>query len=130
MSVASTAVSRGVLPSAYWRLFGASSVSTLGDGLLLVTLPLLAESSTSSTLAVSGVLIAQKVPWIVGLAFGGIADRREPRSTMVAMDLLRAGLLIVLALAVLLTDVPVFVLYVAAFAHATADVVFLARPKS
>lgn len=79
--------------------------------------PLLAEASTSSALAVSGVLIAQKLPWIIGLAFGGIADRREPRSTMVTMDLLRAGLLIVLALAVLLTDVPVFVLYIAAFAH-------------
>ncbi len=123
-------MSTGRLPRAFWHVFGASTISTLGDGFLLVGLPLLAEASTTSALAVSGVLVAQRIPWIIGVVFGGIADRREPRATMVLMDLLRAILLLVLGAAVLLTDLPVALIYVAAFAHATADVVFLASAQA
>ena len=118
------------LPRAYWRLFGATTASTLGDGLLIVGLPLLAESASSSALGVAGLLVARRLPWIIGIVFGGFADRREPRATMILMDLIRAVLLLALGFAVIGGTVPIYLLYIAAFAHATADVVFLASAQS
>src|SRR5947199_7118329 len=82
------------LGSAYWRLWTSASVSSLGDGLIAVGLPLIAVTLTHSPLAVAAVAFATRLPWLViGPLSGVIADRVHRGRLLVASDLLRAALL-------------------------------------
>jgi len=73
------------------RLFVASTLSNLGDGVLLASLPLLARSLSSSPIAVSAVTVAATAPWLVfGLVAGTVVDRVDRVRLMVAVDAARA----------------------------------------
>ena len=55
----------------YRRLWTASAVSTLGDGMYLAALPLLAATLTRDPLPVSAVMFAEWLPWLLfGLLAG------------------------------------------------------------
>lgn len=85
-------------------LWGAQSVSVIGDATFTTTLVLwvatsLARSQPWSPLAVSGIFLAMSVPTLlVGPIAGVFADRWEKRRTLVRMDLLRALLVLLLLL--------------------------------
>lgn len=75
------------------RLFAASTISNLGDGLLLASLPLLARRLTDSPLAVSAVTAAATAPWLVfGLVAGALVDRADRVRLMVRVDVARAAI--------------------------------------
>src|SRR5215218_10499043 len=88
------------LPPAYWRLWTASGVSNLGDGVFLVALPLLAARLTRDAVAISLVATAAALPWLVAsLPIGALIDRSDRKRIMVRTDTVRA--IVVGALAVI-----------------------------
>jgi MFS family permease len=86
----------------YHRLFGASVVSNLGDGLGAVAYPWLATAITRNPALIALVVVAQRLPWLVfTLPVGVITDRVDRRRAMIAMDWCRAALTALVAMAVL-----------------------------
>ncbi|MFC5215367.1 MFS transporter [Streptomyces coerulescens] len=78
--------------SAFWRYWTASTISSVGDAITTVALPLVAVTVLhASSLQVSFLTAAQYAAWIViGLPAGVIVQRLPLRGTQVAMDLVRA----------------------------------------
>jgi len=75
----------------YWRLWTASLVSNLGDGVAMVAYPWLASAVTRNGLLIGLIAVAQRLPWLVfTLPAGVITDRLDRRKIMVAMDAVRA----------------------------------------
>ncbi|HEX4906132.1 MAG TPA: MFS transporter [Acidimicrobiales bacterium] len=85
----------------FTRLFLASTISNLGDGVLLAALPLVARRLTDDPLTISAVSAAATAPWLLfGLTAGAIVDRVHRVRLMVAVDVARAALLAGFALLV------------------------------
>jgi MFS family permease len=90
------------LGASYWKLFSASVISNLGDGMGLIAYPWLASAVTRNPLLIGLVSVANRLPWLVfTLPAGVITDRVDRRRTMVVCDSLRAVLTVGVALAVL-----------------------------
>lgn len=90
------------LGSRYRRVVTASVVSNLGDGVAQVGYPWLASAVTRNPVLVAGVVVAQRLPWLLfTLPAGVITDRVDRRKAMIVMDLLRATLTLGVGLAVL-----------------------------
>jgi MFS family permease len=86
----------------YWKLWTASVVSNLGDGVAQIAYPWLASAVTRNGLLLALIAVAQRVPWLVfTLPAGVITDRLDRRKIMVVMDTFRAALTIGVALVVL-----------------------------
>ncbi|MFI5293209.1 MAG: MFS transporter, partial [Candidatus Limnocylindrales bacterium] len=77
------------------RLWAAQGISDLGDGLTMLTLMLLVNQLTGSTLALAAVAIALAIPPLtIGLVAGTYADRWDRRRIMLVSDSLRAVLVL------------------------------------
>lgn len=88
------------------RFWAAHAVSSFGDQLSLVALPLATFAVTDSAVAVGLVASAEAVTAVAfGLAAGAIADHLPHRRLLVRTDVARAAVLALLAVA-LLTPVP------------------------
>ncbi|GGC16226.1 MFS transporter [Cellulomonas carbonis] len=104
-------------------LLGSSWASNLGDGVALAAGPLLVASLTESPFVVALAATLQWLPPLLfGLLAGALSDRLDRRLLVVAVDLARAVMLVVLALALTTRDVPVAVVLATLFALATAEV--------
>lgn len=91
---------RGLGPG-YWKLWMASVISNLGDGLSTVAYPWLASALTRDPVAIAGVAIATRIPWLLfTLPAGVITDRVDRRKLVGRMDLARFALTLVVALMV------------------------------
>jgi MFS family permease len=107
----------------FTRLWGAAAVSALGDGVRETALPLLAAISTRNPIAVSGILFASKLPWLLAtLPAGAIADRVDRRRLVVYVNLFRAGVMTVLFAAVAASVVDLWLLYAVAFLQGVGEV--------
>ena len=88
--------------SGYWRLFGASAISNLGDGMGTVAYPWLASALTRNPLLIALVVAAQRLPWLVlSLPAGVITDRVDRRRLIVRMDIVRGAVTAAIGLGVL-----------------------------
>lgn len=113
------------LPPAYWRLWSASGVSNLGDGVFLVALPLLAARLTRSEVSISLIAVAGALPWLLlSLPIGAIIDRSDRRRVMVVSDVFRAVVVGVLAIVAAFDAAGIWMLWVVALALGTAEVFF------
>jgi MFS family permease len=75
---------------AFWLLWTASTVSTLGDGIRYVVFPMLAATITRDPAAVAIVSAAGFLPWpVFGLLGGAVADRVDRRQLMWRIDVFR-----------------------------------------
>ena len=118
-------VLRGGLGPEYRKLWTASTVSNLGDGVTLVAGPLLVASLTRDPVLVAGLAFAQRLPWLLfSLISGALVDRLDRRMLMVAVDVFRTVLLGFLGLAVLMNFVSIPLLYVVFFLMGTAETLF------
>lgn len=109
----------------FWRLWTASTISNLGDGVLLAAMPLLAASLTDDPAAVAGMTAAATLPWLLfGLVAGVIADRVDRVRLMVAVDIVRGAAVGVVALAVAADAATLPLLYLAVFALGVAETLF------
>lgn len=113
------------LGAAYWRLWTASTISNLGDGMFLVALPLLAARTTNSSFEVSLVTAFSMLPWLlVSLHAGAIVDRSDKRKLLITGDLFRGMLILGLAVVVATDSVQMWMLWVVALCLGVAEVVF------
>ncbi|TQN40964.1 putative MFS family arabinose efflux permease [Blastococcus colisei] len=104
-------------------LVGSAWVGNLGDGIALAAGPLLVASQTSDPLLVALAGLLQRLPWLLfGLHAGVLADRVDRRLVVVAVDLLRAGVVVVLAAALVTGAVNTSVVLLALFLLGTAEV--------
>jgi MFS family permease len=104
-------------------LVGSSWVGNLGDGIGLAAGPLLVASQTSDPLLVALAGLLQRLPWLVfGLYAGVLADRVNRKALVIAVDLVRAAVLVVLTAALVTGAVNVPVVLVAMFLLGTAEV--------
>jgi MFS family permease len=118
----------GGLGLAFWRLWSASTLSNLADGLVKIALPLVAVTVTDSPALVAGVALAVTLPWLLfALPAGALADRVDRRIAMVTANVARAAAVAVLTVAVVLglqsSAAAIWVLYLVALLLGTAETV-------
>ncbi|ONF64655.1 MFS transporter [Amycolatopsis keratiniphila subsp. keratiniphila] len=112
------------LGSVYWRLWSASGLSNLADGIVKVALGLVAVQFTRSPSLVAGLAAVSSLPWLVfALHAGVLADRVDRRRAMLAANLVRAALVAVLAAAIALGFGSIWLLYVVALGLGIAETV-------
>ena len=86
----------------FQRLFTASTISNLGDGMGQIAYPWLASAVTRSPLLIALIVVAQRLPWLVlSLPAGVITDRVDRRRLIIRMDLVRGAVTAVVAVGVL-----------------------------
>jgi MFS family permease len=115
----------GDLGRGFWTLFSASFLANLSDGIFQIALPLLAVSLTTEPGLVAGVAVASRLPWLVfALIAGALADRLDPRRTMILVDAGRVILLAGLTIAVVSNVATIWLLYVIAFVLGCFETMF------
>jgi MFS family permease len=78
------------LSPTFYRLWSANTVSSVGNGITLAALGLLAATTTSDPVAIAAVFAAYDVPTLLfGLAGATAIDRTERRRLLVTMDVAR-----------------------------------------
>lgn len=78
------------LPKSYWRLFTSSTVSNLGDGMVVAAGPLLALQLTNDSRLIAAVTFAAMLPWLVlSLPAGVYLDRHDRQKIMYRANLVR-----------------------------------------
>lgn len=87
----------------YWRLWTAHATSNLGDGLATVAFPWLASAVTRDPFLIALIAVMSRLPWLIfTLPAGVITDRFDRKKILVAMDIARGVLALVLAGAIYL----------------------------
>ena len=93
----------------YRSLFGAATISNLGDGVALVAYPWLASAITRNALLIAIVAVVQRLPWLLfSLPAGVLTDRHDRRRLMIVANAARAAITLFVAIAVVSrgTDLP------------------------
>jgi MFS family permease len=109
----------------YRKLWLATAVSNVGDGVREVALPLLAAATTRDPALVAGVAFANRLPWLLlSLVSGALVDRWDRRLVMGLADAVRAALMLTLAAMVLAGAASIPVLYAVAFLLGAAETLF------
>jgi MFS family permease len=104
------------------KLWAASAISNLGDGVYATALPLLAATLTRDPLLVSLVSFAEWLPWLLfGLLSGALLDRWDRRRVMWTVDAARFVVVGALAVAVLLDQATIALLAAVGFLLGTGQ---------
>lgn len=86
----------------YRKLYAATALSNVGDGMAGIAYPWLATATTRNPLLIAVIAAAQRLPWLLfTLPAGVITDRVDRRRAMVATDAIRGVLTLAVAVAVL-----------------------------
>jgi MFS family permease len=113
------------MDSRFTRLWTASTISNLGDGVVFAAFPLIVASLTRDPIAVSVLAFSLRLPWLLfALPAGVIVDRRDRRRLMMGADLVRAAALGMLAVALAVGDPSLMVLYLVGFLVGMAETIF------
>lgn len=111
----------------YWRLWGATGASSLGDGMIFVGFPLLASTLTRDPRLVAGLTVAAQLPWLLfGLHAGVMADRIDRRRLALTVQVVRAVILVGFGATLLAGVRSLVIVYVVAFALGALDTIFTA----
>ncbi len=120
-SLVEIVVPRRLGPGYRW-LLASSWTSNLGDGIVLAAGPLLVASQTDQEFLVALAALVQWLPpLLLGLYAGALTDRVDRRRLVIAVDLVRCAVLVLLATAVLTGAVSIGVVLVALFLLGTAE---------
>jgi MFS family permease len=121
----------GGLSANFWRLWASTVAANLADGIGSVVLPLVAVRLTASPAEIAGVSVAFLVPALIfGLPAGGLADRLDRRWTMLAVQVLRVGVLGALTGLALADAMSMPALYVSAFVIGSGEAFFDTNAQS
>ena len=113
------------LPNQYWRLFSASTVSNLGDGIIVSAGPLLALSMTDDTRLISAVSFAAMLPWLLlSLPAGVFLDRTNRQSVMINANLVRAFIFAAVSFAAITNTLSIYLLILASAALGVCELLF------
>jgi MFS family permease len=115
----------------YERFWVAVAASSLGDGLLVTGLPLLARETSKNPIVVASVFAASRVPFIFGLVIGAFVDRRDARKVLVWSDLVRAGVLSLVGAYLVLSpnSLPIWVLLLLSTVLSTGSAIFFSATQ-
>lgn len=104
------------------KLWAASAISTIGDGVTLAAGPMVVASITRSPGPVAFAAFAQQLPWLLfGLVSGVFVDRLDRRRLVVLVNLVRAAALATLAACAATGFVRLPLVYAVFFTLGTAD---------
>ncbi len=113
------------LGAAYWRMWSAAGLSSLADGIVKISLPLVAIRFTRSPVLIAGLTFAVTLPWLLfALQAGALADRLDRRLAMLGANCARAGLLVVTVILVLAGAGSIWALYLVALAIGVAETIY------
>lgn len=107
-----------------FRLLLASTwVSNLGDGIAVAAGPLLVASQTDEEFLVAlAALLLWLPPFLFALVAGALADRLDRKLIVIVVDLIRVGVLALLAASIVTGTVSIVLVLVAMFLLGTAEV--------
>lgn len=92
----------GRLGASYWKLWWATAVSNLGDGISSVAYPWIASAVTRSPLLIAFAGFASRLPWLIFTLHAGVlTDRFDRRKLILLMDSIRGILTIFVGLIVI-----------------------------
>jgi MFS family permease len=115
-------MARARLGPDFTRVWVASSVSNVGDGLMIAAAPLLVVSLTDDPALVGGAVFAQQLPWLMfSLLSGAAVDRLDRRRLIVLVEFMRGAVLAALALAVWAHAATLWWIYIALFLLGSAE---------
>lgn len=113
------------LSAAYWRLWWATGVNSIGDGAFAAAVPLLAVTITRDPRLVSVVSAATYLPWLLlSLPAGALVDRHDRVGLMWRSQAIQAVIVSVTAVLAALGHIGIPVLAVMAFGLGTCEIVF------
>jgi len=108
---------------AFNRLWSASLVSNLSDGVLLAAAPLLAITLTDNTVLISLLGAMVMLPWLLfAIPIGTLVDRLDRRYILAGTNLLRSAVVGALAFTIAADLVTIHLLILAAFIIGTCEV--------
>jgi MFS family permease len=112
------------LGAPYRRLWSATLLSNLGDGIRAAAFPLLALTLTHNPILISGVAVATQLPGVLlGLTDGLLADRFDRRRIVIAADAVRLAVLAGLIGLIACGWATMSVLYAVVFVSGATDVI-------
>jgi len=90
------AKTRDKLGASYWKLWSATGVSNLGDGIAAVAYPWLASAVTRSPFLIALSVVVSRLPWLVFTLFAGVlTDRFDRKRIIVSMNIINGLLTLV-----------------------------------
>ncbi len=109
----------------FFLVWAGQSISGLGDSVFVIALLWTVLSLTKSATFIGWVMVAQVMPKILFLLLGGVvADKMPRRTVMLCSDLLRGGLVGILALSLLMVAHPFDLLLVLIICFSIVDAFF------
>ena len=119
-----TTISNADHPRAFPLLWGGTASANLADGIVLAIAPLLAAAITRDPALVAGLVVAQRLPWLLFVLVAGVVvDRFDRRMLLILGNALRGVAIGGVTLALALGARELWILYVAAFLVGTAETV-------
>ena len=113
------------LGKSFNRLWTASAISNIGDGVMGAAFPLLVASTTRDPVLVSGANVVGRLPWFLfALISGALVDRLDRRRVMIWTDVFRAVVVGVLAALIVFDEAGLAVIYGVAFLLGSAETMF------
>ena len=109
----------------YRLLFGAGTLTNLGDGLVVLALPWLATLMSQNPVAIGAVAAAGRLPWLLfAIPAGVIIDNADLRKLIARADLLRAAIVVAILMLAMSKEIEgaVWVLAGLAFLLGSAEV--------
>lgn len=104
----------GRLPNSYWRLFTSSTISNLGDGVVVAAAPLLAISLTDDSRLIASISFAAMLPWLVlSLPAGVYLDRHDRQKIMFRANLVRGIIFALIAIGAATKSINIYLLIIA-----------------
>lgn len=92
----SNSKTKSTLGASYWKLWSATGISNLGDGIVAVAYPWLASAVTRSPLLIALSVVVSRLPWLVFTLHAGVlTDRFNRKRIIVGMDICRGILTLV-----------------------------------
>jgi len=91
-----SAKTRDKLGASYWKLWSATGISNLGDGVAAVAYPWLASAVTRSPFLIALSVVVSRLPWLVFTLFAGVlTDRFNRKRIIVSMNIFNGLLTLV-----------------------------------
>jgi MFS family permease len=91
-----SAKTRDKLGASYWKLWSATAISNLGDGVAAVAYPWLASAVTRSPFLIALSVVVSRLPWLVFTLFAGVlTDRFDRKRIIVSMNIFNGLLTLV-----------------------------------
>lgn len=129
--VGNSLFSRWSMSGGFRRLWATFALSSVGDGLAYGAVPLLAVVVDPSPIAVSGIVAADVVPWLLlSLHAGALADRFERARVMAVATLARALVLTAMAGLLAVHAVHLALLFIFVLANAGGRAIYYSASQA